>query len=193
MWIRSTEPTSSHQSCITGWIGSLVIQSKRLHTRSWVSTNINWGSGGHRLSLRRVTDSDGEFKEHTVIRILAFPITVYHLNTCSPFLESHPMATTCVMQHNSVPHVPFGCEGQAPVPSILPMACLWWKSTHQDTRRSTARGSLPSWPPPQPRAASISLVRKWQTRAVDPGNDGACRIDFRFTIPCKFLLKVECL
>lgn len=140
-----------------------------------------------------MADSDGEFKEHTVIRIPALPITVYHLNTRSPFPDARPMATTCVMQHDSVPHVPSGCVGQAPVPSILPMACLSWESTHHDPHGIPARSSLLSWPPPQPHAASITLVRKWQTRAVDPEKDGACRIDFEFTIPCKFLLKVECL
>lgn len=137
----------------------------------------------------RIADANGQTTEHTVIRVPAFAIDVFHLNTRSPSAHSGSASTVCYLQADSVPQVPRWAKSQALVPSILAVARIAWESPpHQGPRRASAGSRFH----PQPRALSITLVRRWQTRAVDPKQNGIYHIAFDFTVPCEFQLLLNC-
>jgi hypothetical protein len=123
----------------------------------------------------------------TVITLPAFSIDVVYLKTRSRSVHAgrQSASTACVLDAGPVPPVPLQVQGQALVPSILPIARTSWTLPRTATRsRAQFR--------PEPEAISIELVRRWQTWAVDPHGNGTCCTTFNFTIPCRFSAAVDC-
>lgn len=136
-----------------------------------------------------IADANGQIKEDTVIRVPAFASDVFHLNTRLSSARSGSASTVCFPQADSVLLVPRWAKSQALVPSILPVARVAWESPpHQGPHRASAGSRFH----PQPRALSITLVRRWQTRAVDPERNGRYHVAFDFTVPCEFQLLLNC-
>lgn len=132
-----------------------------------------------------MADAYGQITEHTVIRVPAFAVDVFHLNTRLPSAHGNSASTVLFLQADSVLQVPHWAKSQALVPSILPVARIAWESPpHQDSRRTSAESRFH----PQARALSIRLVRRWQAGAVDPDRNGIYRTAFDFTLPCEFQL-----
>lgn len=136
------------------------------------------------LSLH-LADLTGRVKVHTVIVLPAFAVDVFYLNTRSRSARRGPAGTACLLQADSVPHLPLQAKGEVPVPSIIPIAQIRWDFSYPIFHSSTSGRALQLHQGLQ--AASITLLRQWQTHAVDPERNGVCRITYSFTIACEFL------
>lgn len=132
----------------------------------------------------QLAESNGQLGKHTVLRLPAFPIQTFLIETCLQATGEGQAPTVSVNVPCRLPYSP--CTGGAPAPSIVPMTEMVEASTPSSPH---CEGS---WPyEPQGRHPVRKLIRRWQTGVTA----SAIRHDnsiFNFNIPGEFLAIPRC-